>query len=56
MRPLLVTASPVDGHQNANVHCLQINENIFLCQTWTVFRSFYGYRTYPKQKKREILI
>jgi len=32
MRPLLVTASPTVGRQNANVRCLQIYKSIFLCQ------------------------
>jgi hypothetical protein len=40
MRPLLVTASPLDGDQNANDHCLRFYENIFLCKTWTISDLF----------------
>jgi len=31
MRPLLVTASPADGRQNASVPCLRMYERISLC-------------------------
>jgi hypothetical protein len=48
----LVTASPVDGHQNANGRCLQIYESIFLCQTGPVF-SFYGLYNLSEEFRRQ---
>jgi len=52
MRPLLVTASPIDRHQNASIHCLQIYENIFRCKTWTI-SDLYTVIKPIRDRKRE---